>query len=84
MYSPVQVIDIPVILTGVLGDLSIRRFIDNGAGKHKKKIRIDNPPFNLLQQKALIGFHAFTRNNYVSSFLRKTKKLWNTQYSGKR
>ena len=31
-----------------------------------------------MQQNALIGFHAYTGNDYVSSFLRKTKKTWTT------
>ena len=39
-----------------------------------KRIRIDSS--RLTQQQALAGFHAFTGNNYISSFLRKTKKTW--------
>ena len=71
-------IDIPVIVTGTLGDIPTRTFIDNGTGKHRKKICIDNPSLTSAQKKVVIGFHAFTGKDYVSSFLRKTKKLWHT------
>ena len=69
-------IDIPVILTGTFGTSEGRVVFDNGTGKSRKRIRIDNPTMSILHQKALDGFHAFTGNDYASSFLRKTKKLW--------
>ena len=28
------------------------------------------------QQKAVVGFHAYIGNDYVSSFMRTTKKVW--------
>ena len=71
-------IDIPVILTGTLGGIETRLFVDNGTGKSRKTILINNSIFSVQQQQALIGFHAFTDNDYVSSFLHKTKKLWQT------
>ena len=71
-------IDIPVILTGTLGGIETRLLVDNGTGKSRKTILINNFISSVQQQQALIGFHAFTGNDYVSSFLRKTKKLWQT------
>ena len=66
-----------IILTGLFGSRSETYiFVDNGTGKSRKTIRIDCSNLTALQQRALIGFHAFTGNDYVSSFLRKTKKIW--------
>ena len=63
-------------------DISMRTFIDNGIGKHRKKIRIDNSPLTSKQQKALIGFHAFTGNDYVSSFFKDNKEVVAHTYKG--
>ena len=69
-------IDIPVILTGTLGTCETRLLVDNGTGKSRKTVLISNSSFTVQQQQALVGFHAFTGNDYVSSFLRKSKNLW--------
>ena len=70
-------VDIPVILIGSFGSYtSTTILVDNGTGKNRKKIRIDSSRLTELQQQALVGFHAFTGNDYVSSFLRKKKKMW--------
>ena len=72
-------IDIPVILIGAFGELTQPSiFVDNGTGKYRKNVQIDNCELSRSEQKALVGFHAFTGNDYVSSFLRKTKKTWKT------
>ena len=70
-------IDIPVILIGIFGGCE-NAFItlDNGTGKYRKKIEITRCTLSRKQQKALVGFHAFTGNDYLSSFLRKSKKIW--------
>ena len=61
-------IDIPVILTGTLGGIETRLLVDNGTRKSRKRILINNSISSVQQQQALIGFHAFTGNDYVSSF----------------
>ena len=69
-------IDIPVILVGSFGQSEHQILIDNGTGKNRKIIRIDSSTLTNKEQKALVGFHAFTGNDYVSSFMRKSKKTW--------
>ena len=69
-------IDIPVIMIGSFGCSEQYIVVDSGTGKHRKQIRIDCSMLSEKQQKALVGFHAFTGNDYVSSFMRKTKKIW--------
>ena len=69
-------VDIPVILTGLFGSSTTRIIVDNGTGKHRKNIRIDASSLSKLQRSALIGFHGFSGNDFVESFLRKTKKVW--------
>ena len=71
-------IDIPVILVGAFGLNTEYIFVDNGTGKNRKRVRIDSSTLSLKQQKALVGFHAFTGNDYVSSFMRKSKRVWKT------
>ena len=69
-------IDILVIMIGIFGCSNNYIVVDNGTGKSRRKIRIDSSTLSERHQKALVGFHAFTGNDYVSSFMRKTKKLW--------
>ena len=69
-------IDILVIMVGLFGSSSHYIIVDNGTGKNRIKIRIDRSTLSDKQQDALIGFHAFTGNDYVSSFLRKSKIMW--------
>ena len=33
-------------------------------------------PYTERECKALVAFHAMSRNDYVSSFMRKSKKMW--------
>ena len=52
-----------------------RIFIDNGAGKSRKLLDISSCDLSNQQKQALLGVHAFTGNDYLSSFLRKGKKI---------
>ena len=47
--------------------------LDSGRDKFRKILQISNCDLPLLQRKALVGFHAFTGCDQVSSFLRKGK-----------
>ena len=62
--------DIPVILlTNEMPNLLV--FVDNGADKNRKVMDLSLCSLSKDQKKALLGMHAFTRNDYVSSFLQK-------------
>ena len=69
-------VDIPVILTGLFGSSRISMAVYNETGKHRKQIRIDSSSLSDIQCKAIVGFHAFSDDDYISSFLRKTIKMW--------
>ena len=68
-------IDIPIIMIGAFGKSETQIFIDNGTGKNRKTIRIDYS--KLSEKNALVAFHAMSGNDYVSRFMRKSKKIWN-------
>ena len=70
-------IDITIILVGVFGNCATKIFIDNGTGKNRKNIRIDCSKLTNKQLAALVAFHAMSGNDFVSSFMRKSKKTWN-------
>ena len=67
-------IDIPVILlANEMPNLLV--YVDNGAGKNRKGMDLSSCSLSKQQKKALLGMHAFTGNDYVSSFLRKGKQV---------
>ena len=72
--SPSGDTDILVIAIGLLNGNS-RVFVDTGNGGNRKKIWLDSITLTRRQQNALIGFHAFTGNDYVSAFFRKSKQI---------
>ena len=70
-------VDIMVIMVGAFGvNRNIQIFIDNGTGKNRKTIRIDSSKLSEREQKALVAFHAMSGNDFVSCFMRKSKKIW--------
>eukprot|EP00111_Clytia_hemisphaerica_P022210 TCONS_00065262-protein len=66
--------DVLVIAIGLLGGNS-RVLVDTGNGDSRKKVWLDSISLTSEQQNALIGFHAFTGNDYVSCFFRKSKQI---------
>ena len=66
-------IDIIVSLIGHQ-DLPESIYVDNGTGSGRKLLQPCMCELNSEEREALIGFHAFTGNDYVSSFFRKGKK----------
>ena len=61
-----------------------RIFIINGSGTNKIKFWLKDLSIDDSQSRAIIGMHAFSGNDYVSSFFRKgKKKCWQVmiQYS---
>ena len=52
-----------------------RILVNNGTGKARKIIDMSTSPLSLAKRKALAGMHAFSGNDYISSFFRKGKLL---------
>ena len=53
--------------------LVIRCLADNGTGKNRKIIYMSTAGLSVLECQALAGRHAFSGNDYISSFFRKEK-----------
>ena len=70
--SPSGDIDILVLFLLHFVD-GLRVLIDNGTGKTRKIIDISSSELSVDHRKALAGMHAFSGNDYVSSFFRKGK-----------
>ena len=54
----------------------VRVFIDNGSGKSRRIVYMSSSGLSLSYRQALSGIHAFSGNDYVSSFFRKGKQLF--------
>lgn len=67
-------VDIPVILTGLFGSSRISMAVYKETGKHLKPIRINSSSLSDIQCKAIVGFHAFSDNDYISSLFTKNKE----------
>lgn len=67
--------DIPIILLGNECE-NLKVIIDNGSGKSRQVLDLSRSHLTDIQKQALIGTHAFSGNDYVSSFFRKGKKTW--------
>ena len=68
-------VDIPVIMLGNM--VSGKVFLDNGTAKDRKIYSIASTGLSSEQKKAITGVHAFTGNDFNSSFLRKGKvRCW--------
>ena len=50
-----------------------RRKLTPGTGKSRKVVDITSSTLPDVQKEALIGVHAFSGNDYISSFCRKGK-----------
>ena len=49
-------------------------FLKFGTGMHKKGLTLSDIKMDVRKKRCLIGFHAFTGNDYLSSFFRKRKE----------
>ena len=72
--------DIDIITLSFCHDFSDTQIlIDNGSGKNRKIIDVTSSGLSPDQRRALLGMHAFSGNDYVSSFFRKGKlAVWKT------
>lgn len=55
---------------------NLKVIIDNGSGKSRRLLDLSQCQLTEIQKQALLGIHAFSGNDYVSSFFRKGKKTW--------
>ena len=68
--------DIDILVLFLLHNTS-RIFIDNGTGKARKILDMSTSGLGDTEKKALAGLHAFSGNDYVSSFYKQgKKKMW--------
>ena len=76
LRSPSGDTDILILAVSLL-DIN-RVYLDYGKGKLRKGIWLNDLSIEEQMKEPLIGFHAFTGNDYVSSFFKKGKQLcWN-------
>ena len=66
-------VDINILFVCMFQDESYRIYLDYGMGKSRKVIKLSDIDMDTNKKTALIGFHAFTRNDYVSSIFRRSK-----------
>ena len=71
--SPSGDTDIVVPTVALIYEFRNRVLIDDGFGDNKKVMRLSNKGTEKDLVDALIGFRAFTGNDYISSFFRKGK-----------
>ena len=68
-------IDIAVIALSHFIEDADRVILDTNTGKYRKTLGLDQIDMTKEQKSSLIGFHAFTGNDYNSSFFRKGKQV---------
>ena len=66
LRSPSGDIDITVILIGKCIEEKDRCFIDFGSGKNRKGLWLGDIDMEVNMKECLIGFHAFTGNDYIT------------------
>ena len=76
--SPSGDTDIIVLAVSLLFDFKEKIFLDSGSSGNRRLIHLASFELPDDYRAALIGYHAFTGNDYVSSFFTKgKKKCWN-------
>ena len=72
--SPSGDTDIVVLALGIIPQRHQVVIMDNG--KSRKIFKLSSIDMNDGHVQAIIGFHSFTGNHYISSFFRKGKTCW--------
>ena len=67
MRSPSSDVVITVIMISKLMNNADRVFLDSGTGVHRKEMWLSDVDMPESEKKCLIGFHAFTGNDDISS-----------------
>ena len=73
--SPSGDIDINVLFINMFQAESERIYIDFGTGNPRKILKLSSIDMSEELKSALLGFHAFTGNDYISSTFGKSKKI---------
>ena len=71
--SPSGDTDVLIILLSKMIGHQDKIYLDYGTGLNRKGLCLSNVVMSESKLKALIGFHTFTGNDYISSFFRKGK-----------
>ena len=71
--SPFGDADVLVILLSKMIGHQDKIYLDYGTGLNRKGLWLSNVVMSESKLKAITGFHAFTGNDYISSFFRKGK-----------
>jgi len=74
LYSPSGDTGVVVLAIALLKLYNERVTIIDGHGQYKKSFQLNQVDLDGTVVNALIGFHAFSGNDFVSSFFRKGKK----------
>ena len=67
--------DINVIAITILQHKLNQVFIDFGKGAYRKGVWLGELKLSPTKKKCLLGYHAFSGNDYISSFFRKSKLM---------
>ena len=74
LRSPSGDIDINILCIAMFPLQAERIWIDYGTGDNRKVLKLNSIDMGEEKKLALLGFHAATGNDYVSSFFRRGKK----------
>ena len=80
LLSPSGDTGIVVLAISLLTNVSDRVYLIDGSGQHRKIVKLKSLVQNRDFHEWLIGFHAFTGNDFVSSFFNHGKKLSLSSY----
>ena len=72
--SPSGDTDVLVVSAALLYNCKEHVVIDNGSGQSRKSIDLRSLQFSECKYSTMLGLHAFTGNDYLSSFFRKGKE----------
>ena len=69
-------IDINILFINIFYNNTVIIWIDYGTGDNRRTINLRSIDIDSDKRSALIGFHAGTGNDYVSSFFRRGKEMF--------
>ena len=67
--------DIMVLAVTLIRNSCERLFIDYGCGKNRRAVQLSNITMSEREKDALLGYHAFSGNDYLSAFFMKGKAV---------
>ena len=73
--SPSGDVDINILFIAIFQENTDNIWLDYGTGEQRKVLPLSKIVMDNEKKYALIGFHALTGNDYVSSFFRRGKEM---------